>query len=319
MTLSLEKKKPMTLEGMEAAIVEIAGGDGHGYIKAAAAALDVTPRTINNALRGAITLPFSEKVRAKLEEIKGRQQANLFLAAGTYTVGHVDTRQTGGDIIDEAVITRLRSPICIMHIVMIRGKDDKSQQRWAPDAVIWPEGEPPTQEVRSRIMDEAREAGRDVIVKRMQAIADRLVREKKEYTLRKAGHLSDTEIALLSPTSLSAEARIALTERPDGTRSTLHDIMASLEAEMADLGPHVSASGKSLDAMRLGYLRATHRMTGVALQDVGASDHAAHMASVAYDMKPQADLRTTRGQREARMERIEMRDLISGIHEEDGE
>lgn len=300
----------MSPEDMQRAVVEIAGGSGHGFIKAAAAALDVTPRTINNALRGSITAPFSRKVRAKLKEIEHRAEKSIFGGAGTWSIGHVSDRQTGNSVIDETIVTHLRTPVFILHIAMIRGRDEDGSEIWE-EAVRWME-EPSSEEIRSSLVEEAREKAKSSIYARLKVVADRIVREKKEYTLRIAGHLSVEEIKALSLTRLSAEARVALRKNPDGSRATLHDCMRDLEQQLAEVSAKVNGA-QSYDAMRLGYLRATHRMMLTALQELGTSDHAAHMAEVAYSMIPQADYRNERGQREAMQDAKEMREDLEKL------
>jgi hypothetical protein len=169
----------MTTEEMQAAIVKIARGDGHGYIKAAAAALNVTPRTINNALRGKITQPFSTKVRDRIAEIEARGESGIGLIgqAGTWSVGHVTHRQTGRDVIDEAVVTHLATPFFVFHLAMVRGKDKRKHQKWEKFD-RWLE-EPSSEVVRIDLLDQAREMAEDFIDARSKSLGPQRIREKK--------------------------------------------------------------------------------------------------------------------------------------------
>jgi hypothetical protein len=85
--------------------------------------------------------------------------------------------------------------------------------------------------------------------------------------------LSEKEIRGLSMSRLSGEARVALAETKYGSRATLQDHLESLERQIGEAFKIVNGpDAGSREYERLGYLRATHRMTLVALNDSEASE-----------------------------------------------
>ena len=113
----------MTHDDIKSAIRKVAGGPGHGMIKAAARRLDVSTKTVSTAYNGgAVSKGLANRIELELRRIAERDaETAIYGRAGTWSVGHVETRARVRDVVDEAVVTHLKTPIFIMHVSMIRG------------------------------------------------------------------------------------------------------------------------------------------------------------------------------------------------------
>lgn len=285
----------MTHDEMRAAIEIIGGGTRRGMLKAAEARLDISRQTMHRAYNdGKFTTTLADRVTAAADVARAREKMDLSLQAGSWSVGHVDNRQGGTDVVDESVVLHLANPSFVLHVEMLRGKGPDGGARWS-ERVRWYE-EPRDDVQRQMLLKIAQEKGQASIYERSQASADIRMREHKTTLAVGHGAIEKEELMKLGPLALSVEA--------EGVDVTTR--LAEMNAEIQSR--HVELSGDLCRAsLDLGQWIMAHKIGLIAMQDTEQTDIPAYVTAKAHRLLPQAHKNTVRGQRT---------NLGGGVHDE---
>lgn len=112
---------PVTTGGIEADLIQLAGGDKDGWQQRAADAVGVSASTIRSAIAGTM----SEKTRLMIEAAFSRAgggAGRLGRQAGEWSVSSPETRSRSKSVLGEAVVVHLTAPVVIVHVTQTVGK-----------------------------------------------------------------------------------------------------------------------------------------------------------------------------------------------------
>ncbi len=276
----------MTHEELRTAIELIAGGKHHGMMKAAANALEVSNRTIHRAYRNHnCSKKLELKIKLMAKAAANRSEKKLSMQAGSWSVGHVENRQGGTDVVDESVVLHLAHPSFVVHVEMLRGKAADGGPIFKDARVRWYDL-PKDDGQRDTLLKIAQEKGRDAIYDRLNAVAEIEMRKHHMNKAKKNSPLEENDLIGLSSLALSAEA-----EGVDVWKQ-IEKMNEEIELRIDILGGNVCRS-----TIDLGKWMLAHDLACITTHDTDQSFLPSYICAKAYRLLPQEHYNTKRGMR----------------------
>lgn len=231
----------MTSEEFEAGCKLLVKNRGHGWMSEAAKALGVSRKTITRAVNDQPTASISGKLTAALEAEPVSDGVEGSMAdAGAWAVGEPDGLRRDSDILGEAIVTHLHTPMLIMHVTLRRGKDELNRQK-VTISTRWID-EPSSDARRRDLVERAEARGRAFATKVAAAHAERERRERLLAAAEKASGLDRAELDLMSDAQLISTKSTASPADLRAAKKSVNDQIEAAHAEMREKSQEVRAA-----------------------------------------------------------------------------
>ena len=244
--------------GIEADLIQLAGGDHGGWQQRAADAAGVSASTIRAAISGTM----SEKTRLAIESALSRAgggAGRLGRHAGEWSVSSPETRSRSKSVLGEAVVVHLTEPVVIVHVAQIVGKKGFGS---GSDAIYdkkirWID-EPRTREDGERVLEAALMRAYEHIATVSVARQSLDLRRDAERSAERDGCMTIGEARTASYASIVRhgkkircdEVRDALITRIMSERASLSADVTPEMIEKRLVAGHVDAVAEAMEIMR---------------------------------------------------------------------